>query len=380
MASIRVVDLNQTLADVERQLRDSGDGLAVVCDAQRYVGVLRHEQLARELAQHPESSHHALHELGRLPAPGLPESSSPLDIRHFVAEHDLPVVPFTDRQGRLTRVLDRDDALRSGLYENAVLVMAGGFGVRLRPITANTPKPLVPLAEGTLLDRIIDHLLDCGFYRFYVAVHYLKEQVMDYLGDGHDRGIEVEYIVEREPQGTAGSLRVLHGRESLPILVTNGDVVTNQHLGEVLRFHHEKRAQLTVVCKEDAVDISYGVVECEADGTLTSIAEKPRLSYLINTGIYVVQPSVIPLVPSDKVFMTDLINRVRDSGGKVCVFITDEYWRDIGTIDCYAQVIKDVRSGLVRPLRSVSPRLNSSGALGRGPSAETLTQTGEPPA
>lgn len=350
------VDLSEPLVDVERQLRESADGLAVVCDAQRYIGVLSRELLMHELAQHPQACSRDLQLNGRLPAPVLPENSTPLEIRYFIHEHGLPVVPFADRNGRLVRVMDRGEALRHGLVENAVLIMAGGFGVRLRPITSNTPKPLVPLADGTLLDRIIDHLVDCGFYRFFVAVHYLKEQVIDYLGDGSGRGIKVEYIVEDQPQGTAGSLRVLEKREELPVVVTNGDVVTNQHFGEVLEYHQQKQADITIVCKEDGVDISYGVVESDESGTLSSISEKPRLSYLINAGIYVVEPAVIPLLPHNRVFMTDLINKLRDQGGKVSVFTTGEYWRDVGTIDCYAQIIKDVRSGLVRPLRSVRPR------------------------
>jgi len=348
-----VFELSTVISIVNRALKDNGCEIAVVMDEDRYVGIVRRDELSSRLKSEPGLADEELGRLGELASPTLPEHSSPLQIRHFLSEHDLPLVPFTDRRGRLTRILSREHALKCGLYDNPVVVMAGGLGVRLRPITTHTPKPMIPLVDGTLLDRILDHLIDCGFYRYYMAVHYLKDQIVEYLGDGHDRDIEVEYIVEDTPMGTAGSLRELAGRESLPIVVTNGDVITNQRFGEILRFHREQRCQLTIVCKEDWINISYGVVECDAEGQLQSVNEKPRFNFLINTGMYVVEPAVLGLIPAGRYFMTDLINAVRGQGGRVSVFQSSEYWRDVGTIDSYAQVIKDIRGGLVRSLRSL---------------------------
>lgn len=359
-SAAQVVDLSQTLGEVERVLQELATPVAIVCDAERYVGIVRRSQIDELLAESPDLVTSDLNYLGELPSPVVFENSSPLTIRRFIFDHDdLPVVPFIDRSGRLTRALSREEALRNGMYPNAVVIMAGGFGVRLHPITASIPKPMLPLVDGTLIDRILDHLLDCGFSRYYAAVHYLKEQIIEYLGDGRDRGVRVEYLIEESPLGTAGSLRALVGREDLPIVVTNGDVITNQRFGEILRYHRGQRAQITMVCKQDSVNISYGVVECASDGTLASLSEKPRYSYLVNTGMYIIEPDVLDLVPDQKYFMTDLIKAVRARGGKVSVLQSQQYWRDVGTIDAYAQVIKDIRSGLVRPLLPV--RRNSQG-------------------
>jgi NDP-sugar pyrophosphorylase family protein len=191
-------------------------------------------------------------------------------------------------------------------------------------------------------------MIDCGFHRFFLAVHYLKEQIMSYLGDGRQRGVKIDYIVEDAPQGTAGSLRRFINQSGLPLVVSNGDVVTNQHFSEILQFHDQQNAQITLVCKQEGVDISYGVVESDEKGTLTSIQEKPRLSYLVNTGIYVIDPAVLHLLPQRSYFMTDLVDAVREHGGRVCVFQTQEYWRDVGTMDCYAQVMQDMKLGKVR--------------------------------
>jgi dTDP-glucose pyrophosphorylase len=354
-------EAGELICEAERTLRDSGAGIAVVVERERYSGIVQHSWLAELLARRPDTAQQSLSALGALPAPQVHSGTSPLTIRRMLADTDLPYVPLLDGKGRVSKLLSREEALSLGLYDNPVAIMAGGFGMRLRPITQNIPKPLLPLVDSNMLEWILDHLVDCGFHRFYVAVHYLKDQIISYLGDGQQRGVSIEYIEEESPRGTAGSLRLLNSREEMPILVTNGDVITNQHCGEVLRHHQRHDAQLTVVCKEDSVDISYGVVECGPDGTLASISEKPRLSFLINTGIYVVEPSVLSLVPDRRYFMTDLINSVRDEGRKVSVFKTREYWRDVGTLDCYAQVVKDIHSGLVRSYSAVSGQNNNDG-------------------
>lgn len=344
----QVVDVSLSVAEVEQKLRQAGARLAVVCEDELYLGVVPYPKLTDFSSKAPENNSKAMYALFPLSMPFLPENSSPFAIRRFIRENDLAAIPFTDRRGKLTRLLSPEQALQTGLYENAAVTMAGGYGMRLRPITENIPKPMIPLVDGKLIDRILDHLLDCGIYRHYVAVHYLKDQVMDYLGDGSGWGIQVEYIEEDSPQGTAGSLRTLHNKETLPVFVNNGDIITNQRYGEILRFHNREKCEITVVCKMAGVDISYGVVECNKDGSLKNISEKPRLSYLINTGIYVINPDVLGLVPDGPCYMTDLIDLVKEKGGKVGVFQTKEYWRDIGTIDCYAQVMKDIRTGLVR--------------------------------
>ena len=360
--AVAMVPSDMNITELHRILADNKTGHAVICDEGRYIGLVTRAQISAADNGNGSSSR-PVGELPSLESPMLPEHSSPLAIRHFLSQESTEYIPFVNRQGHVTSVLSRDEALRNGLYDNAAVIMAGGFGVRLRPITDSIPKPMVPLVDGRMIDRIINHLLDCGFYRFYVAVHYMKEMIMEYLGDGSDRGIEIKYIVEETPQGTAGSLRTLIDQENLPIVVTNGDVITNQRFGDILRFHKSNKADITVVCREDGVNISYGVVESDEQGNLLDINEKPRLNYLINTGMYIVNPGVFENVPDKKCFMTDVIGATREHGGTVKVFQCHEYWRDVGTIDCYAQVIKDIKSGLVRNLPPILPVSHKSSEL-----------------
>jgi dTDP-glucose pyrophosphorylase len=358
-------ELSETLADAERELRLSNHQVGMVVDHERYTGLINLAQIRSLLDEYPERAGQTLASLGPLCSPQIHRDSTPLSIRRVLQDNELDFVPYIDGRGHVSRCLSREEALSMGLYENPVVIMAGGFGHRLRPLTQSTPKPLLPLVDSSMLDWIIDHLVECGFHRFYVAVHYLKDQIMDYLGDGSQRGVSFEYLVEDTPRGTAGSLRELTCTEELPILVTNGDVITNQHFGEVLAFHRRQAAQLTVVCKEDGVDISYGVIETDGNGDFSSISEKPRLSFLINTGIYVIDPSILRLVPDERFFMTDLINGLRATGGRVGVFKTREYWRDVGTMDCYAQVIKDIHTGLVRSYPTPGMQHNHNGTGGK---------------
>jgi dTDP-glucose pyrophosphorylase len=351
-----------TYGELAGLLTEHNQQYALVRDTDgRYRGVVRHSELETQLRQNP-----ALSSLEVLSAdsavqgpmfycPALYEDSTPLEIRGLTLRSEMPFMPVLDIRGRLVEVLSSEDALRRGLHDNPVVVMAGGFGVRMRPLTEMMPKPMIPLEPGRLIDRVIDHLVDCGFHRFYLAVHYMKDQLMNYLGDGSSRGISIEYIVEDSPQGTAGSLRRFASRQpnSLPLVVTNGDVVTNLHFNDVLRFHRQQSAGLTLVCKPEGMDISYGVVECDDDGVLTSIIEKPRLTYLINAGMYIVEPDVLNLLPTRSFFMTDLVDEIRKQGGRVCVYQSTEYWRDVGTMEGYAQVIQDIKTGKVKsyPMR-----------------------------
>jgi len=320
------------------------DALVVVEDARRFGGILLRAEAEDAVANGAASKPVGMLGLRKF---SLPLDASPLAIRRFCRERGLEVVPFVDEMGLLREAVTREKAYQRHTHENAVVIMAGGRGMRLRPMTENRPKPMLPLGDGPLLEHIVSHLLECGFYRFHFAVHYLKEQIVEHFGDGVDRGLSISYLVEETPLGTAGALSRLVGNEQLPIIVNNGDVITTQPMGEVLRFHREHRAQITVLCKSEHHEISYGVVEVGESGELATISEKPSLSYLINTGIYVLEPEVLALVPSRECYMTEVIRMVKAAGGKVAVFETKEYWRDVGTFDSYARVIRDMRAGLV---------------------------------
>ncbi|OPX21818.1 MAG: hypothetical protein B1H03_05900 [Planctomycetales bacterium 4484_113] len=335
-----------TLAREAREhFHEVGTGAAaVVEDARHFSGVLLRSEVDEAVANGAASK--PIGALGLRKYSLLPDAS-PLAIRRFCQKHGLDLVPFVDEMGFLREAASREEAYRRHTQENAVVIMAGGRGMRLRPMTENRPKPMLPLGDGPLLEHIVDHLVDCGFYRFHIAVHYLKEQIIEHFGDGNGRGLSISYLIEETPLGTAGALSRLADRENLPLIVNNGDVITTQPMGEVLRFHRDQKAQLTVLCKAERHDISYGVVEVNESGELASISEKPSLNYLINTGIYVVDPEVLKLVPARECYMTEVIRAVRAAGGRVVVFETKEYWRDVGTFDSYARVIRDMRAGLV---------------------------------
>jgi hypothetical protein len=269
--SYALLELGQTIGEAATEFSSNGATVAVVCHDSQYVGLLRRDVVSRTISADPGVAEKNIEHLGPLPSPFLPDNSSPLAVRRFVNEHELEVIPFMDRRGRLTKLLSPQEALNIGLYENAAVVMSAAW-LPPAPDHREHPEADGPAVSGKLLDRIIDHLLDCGFYHF-IAVHYLKEQVMDYLGDGLARG---RAWISGEENPLAPPASAVVGCETLPILVSNGDVITNQRW-RVLRFHNQHKAEITIVCKEDR-STSATAWSRRGRTARSEAEEKPRLA------------------------------------------------------------------------------------------------------
>jgi NDP-sugar pyrophosphorylase family protein len=210
------------------------------------------------------------------------------------------------------------------------VIMAGGKGARLRPLTYAIPKPLLPVGEKPLMEILVGQLKSGGFRRIAVSVGYRAELIQTYFGDGSRFGVELEYLVDSVETGTAGSLAALAGRVDAPVVVVNGDILTRLDFGAFLRAHVESGAALTLAGAPYEVQIPYGVIDARG-GTLASVVEKPTLRHLIVAGVYALSPEAIALVPHGRrMDMPELIECVRAAGRPVRVHeITDE-WIDIG--------------------------------------------------
>jgi len=254
-------------------------------------------------------------------------------------------IPLLDDAGRVADLVTDDDLLpRSDLPLQAV-VMAGGFGVRLRPMTEDLPKPMLPVGGRPLMERIIAQLLQTGIRRINVTTHYRRDKIIEHFGDGSEFGVELNYVNEERPLGTAGALGLLNGARE-PLLVINGDILTQVDFRAMLAFHQESRAGMTVaVCRYD-VQVPYGVIEC--DGPLVRrVTEKPSFNLFVNAGIYLIEPSVHAYIPNggERFDMTDLIQRLLDAGRPVATFPIREYWLDIGERADYERAQTDVERG-----------------------------------
>jgi mannose-1-phosphate guanylyltransferase/phosphomannomutase len=227
------------------------------------------------------------------------------------------------------------------------VVMAGGEGSRLRPLTSNQPKPMVPIVGKPCMEHILELLRSHGFDEVIVTLAYLPQAIESYFGDGESLGIAVEYSMEETPMGTAGSVRLAAGRIDEPFLVISGDALTDFDLTRVMQFHHEREAVVTIALKAVDNPLDFGIVVTGDDGRIERFLEKPSwgqvFSDTINTGIYVIDPDVMQHVPVDRPFdfSKELFPLLLEMGRPLYGFVCDGYWQDIGNLEQYRQANYD---------------------------------------
>ncbi|TAM45939.1 MAG: CBS domain-containing protein [Gammaproteobacteria bacterium] len=252
--------------------------------------------------------------------------------------HQIPVV---DGQGRLVTVEILDELLQSRHRDNWVVLMAGGLGSRLRPLTDECPKPLLKVGSKPLLEIILENFLEYGFRRFYISVNYRAEMVKEHFGDGSRWGSEIRYVHEDQRLGTAGALSLLPERPALPLIVMNGDLLTKVNFQHLLDFHAEHRARATMCVREYDFQVPYGVVRIDHHRIL-GIDEKPVQRFFVNAGIYVLEPDALELIPPATYFdMPELFTNLIGRKQETAVFPIREYWLDIGHMEDFARANGD---------------------------------------
>jgi dTDP-glucose pyrophosphorylase len=254
-------------------------------------------------------------------------------------------LPLLDSQGCVVDLALLDELLRVRAAGLTAVVMAGGFGKRLRPLTDDLPKPMLPLGGKPLMEHLIEQLRAVGIERVQVTTHYKSDRIMGHFGDGAGFGVRMEYVHETHPLGTAGALALLPEVEQ-PLLVINGDILTRADFGAFFAFHLEHQAEMTVGVREYQSQVPYGVVEVEG-AQVVRVVEKPTTRYFVNAGIYLLDPAALRHVPRDgRTFdMPELISALLAEERRVVSFPIREYWMDIGHLDHYVQAQADVAEG-----------------------------------
>ncbi len=223
------------------------------------------------------------------------------------------------------------------LEDHPIVLMAGGKGTRLYPLTASTPKPMLPIGGRPLLEQMVDRIRHAGFSRILMAVNYQADVIEEHFGDGSQFGVEIGYLREDEPLGSAGALGLAGAQLDRPFLVMNADILTNVNLPALMRFHLEEHNAVTVGVRRYALKLPYGVLGLD-DTRIVSLTEKPTHSFFVNAGIYAVNPSVVELVSrrrTRRFDMTDLISAALSVELRVGGFPIREYWLDIGQLEDY---------------------------------------------
>jgi len=260
----------------------------------------------------------------------LPSTATEKEALSFMLQETLHQIPAIDQLGRVTRLFLLEELIKPKKHPNPVVIMAGGQGKRLRPLTHNCPKPMLRVGGKPLLEIILGQCIDAGFQHFYLSVNYLKKQIKDYFGDGTRWHVRIDYLEETQPLGTAGALSLLAQKPTEPLLVINGDVLTRVDYDRLLRFHVERQVAATICVREHETQIPYGVVRMEEMSVL-ALEEKPLLTHFVNAGIYLLDPALLDLIPHDNFFdMPTLLEKVIQQQHPVGAFPIFEYWLDVG--------------------------------------------------
>ena len=342
---------DNTLRQCIETLNRSGEGIVLVVDKeQRLEGTITDGDIRRAILAGisldvtvPELLERHWSDAPRSAPIPAPYGTNENRLLKIMSERSLLHIPLVDKNGTVVDVaLLRHLAKEQQSPVNAV-VMAGGYGTRLRPLTEDMPKPMLPVGDRPLMEIIIQQLQETGIKDVKVTLHHQAEKITEYFGDGRRFGVDITYLNEENLLVTAGALAMLEPPDATT-LVINGDVLTQVNLREMLAYHNEYQADVTMAVHKHEVQVPFGVVESNGP-FVRSLTEKPQFDYFINAGIYMLEPPMIALVPKgDRFDMTDLIQMALAQERPVAAFPVHEYWIDIGQHADYQQAQHDLEA------------------------------------
>jgi dTDP-glucose pyrophosphorylase len=319
----------QSLIDAIRALNGPAEGMAIITgDDGKVSGVLTDGDVRRALMK--EAS---------LDAPIDPyvirnflaatETESRDQVLDLMQARKIKHLPILDGGGKLIGIHTLHDIVGGGKLPNQAVIMAGGKGVRLRPITENLPKPMIPVAGRPILERLVLHLVGCGITRIHLSVNYLSEIIVNHFGDGSRHGCHISYLHETEELGTGGALSLLPEVPADPIVVLNGDLVTQLDFASMVAYHENSGAAATIGYRPYTHQVPFGCLELR-DNTVLGIHEKPLLERSVNAGVYVISPEALELVPRRFFPITELFQTMLERGKTVGAYEITSDWTDVG--------------------------------------------------
>jgi len=340
-STLYLTDTMEKAVEVLEENRLLGIGLVIDKD-KKLLGTVTDGDIRRAIIKHCGMDTPVSQLMNHQPAVAKTGDSQENNLL-LMAQKVIARLPVVDDVGVIVGLLTQDAVRTGSNYDNTVLLMAGGFGRRLYPLTKSTPKPLLKVAEKPILEAIVDQLSEQGFNKLFMSLHYRAEMIRDHFGDGSEWNVTIQYLEEDAPLGTAGALGLIHSATSVyPVMVINGDLMTRLNYGRLLEFHKEQGGVATLCVKEYEYQIPYGVVKVER-GQVSLIDEKPSHKSFVNAGIYVLDEAVVRAVDKNRpLAMTDLLSSLVAEGERVNAYPIHESWLDIGRLSEYRRANKDV--------------------------------------
>jgi len=327
-----VVSEDTALIETLRRIDQGNLQLAIVARDGKIVGTVTDGDVRRGLLGGVSLEASVKLVMNRTPITAQVGISNPAAL-NLMRKHSIHQLPIVDVEGRVVEVKLIDDLALAPQSDHWVVLMAGGLGSRLKPITDDVPKPLIRVGDRPILETVLGGFVKAGFGKFFIAVNYKAEMIREHFGDGSAWGVEIGYLEENERLGTAGALSLLPERPAQPFFVMNGDLLTTVNFEQMLKYHREHQAFSTVCVREHSVTVPFGVVDFE-DHRLLGIREKPTQKFFVNAGVYLLDPGVLDhLAANEAVDMPALIERTVADGKPSVVFPLREYWIDVGRLD-----------------------------------------------
>jgi dTDP-glucose pyrophosphorylase len=343
-----LVSPQATLHEAMLALDRGGLQIAIVVDGDRRIlGTITDGDIRRALLRQVPMNTPCADIMGR--SPETASATAPKEeVLARMERRRLLQIPLTDAHGVIVGIQTLHDLLQTRRKNNAVFLMAGGFGKRLQPLTDLCPKPLLNVGDKPILEIIIENFVSAGFHRFFISTHYRPEMIRERIGDGSRWNIDVVYVHEEQPLGTGGALGLLpKERIQEPLFMMNGDLLTNLDFNKLLDFHESHDAVATMCVREHEHRVPYGVIESDGE-RVVSMVEKPAYRYFINAGIYVLSPRILnAIAPGNYVDMPTLLEQQMAANQAVNMFPIHEYWLDIGRMEDF-QRAQDEVTGVLR--------------------------------
>jgi dTDP-glucose pyrophosphorylase len=329
-----LIRINATIRDAIAVIEDGEFQIALVVDqANILLGTITDGDIRRSLLKGQDMDAPAKQIMNTKPIVATPNTKPQmlLDMMNAETLRQIPLLDSSRQVVGLSHIRSFLNPVQS--RDNWVILMAGGLGERLRPLTETTPKPLLNVGGKPLLQTILESFVEQNFCQFYVSVNYKADVIKDFFGDGKKWNVDIRYLEEDQRRGTAGALRLIPEPLTAPLIVMNGDLITKINFQDLLDFHHQQNSSATMCVREYDFQVPFGVVEIDGN-RIKKIDEKPVHRFFVNAGIYALDADLIDSIPDDCQFdMTELFDIAINTNKNTTVFPIHEYWLDVGQID-----------------------------------------------
>lgn len=336
-----IISRNDTIKKAMETIDRSYRGIALITDQEfRLAGTVTDGDIRRAILQ-GVSVEESIEKVMNANFTFVTKNYTNRLIENIFTQKGIYQIPVLDDEMRVLDIVFYQDFYRTEIKDNWVVIMAGGVGARLMPLTQDMPKPMLKVGAKPILETIIEQVKSYGFKNVVLCVNYKADIIESYFQDGSDFGVNITYIKEHKRLGTAGAIKMAEKHLTAPFFVVNGDILTKLNFEQFIGYHTKQDNVITVGAKNYEFQVPYGVLSIQ-DQNLTDIKEKPLFHYFINGGLYCLRPSVIEYIPKDEYFdITQLIDICLKDGLKVGTFPITEYWMDIGQMDQYNQANVD---------------------------------------